>query len=655
MSLMRRRLVLAASLVILVLLGWLAYGFSLRLPFFADDMVHFRWLAWHDFGGIWSSARLLGYYRPVVFTVWKVLWLLQGGHDPLTLHALNVGLHLLNGVLVLGLLAGRGKGSHLLGFATAILFLLFPFSYQAVPWVGALTHPLVTALILGALRLHRESRAHRSKTLLAASIALASLAPFAHETGVLIAPALLLLLLTEEEPLRLRDALRQIIPYCLCAALGIAVWSVVPKEVKQVNPLNPENWWQNGVYFAQGLAYPLSPLARRLLAAVKVLTDLQAIALIVGPALLAWAFFLWKAGRGKLVALALGWFVLFMGPSWLLRGFDYVIDGPRLFYEASVGAALLWAIPISIAWHGRWRALLGRSFAVLLVVGAGLGGYRFVRARVPLYEQMRDTVEQLVALTRSAPPSEALLCVNFPAWFAPRAPTFAVGHEGVTLVPDYSSLTDLLWLHTGEERPLASVVLPDLLQPWRYHYACVGAAQTGESIQAELRKAKQVVVVSYEGDLALHEAGGLEAERGAPMGAFLASFDGHIGLASALWELEDTSLRVVLRWQCWDQLAADTTVFLHLYNAAGRLVAQADGYPLRGTSRPALWQPGDQWRDVRVLSLSKELAPGEYALRVGLYPVAGGPRLIATGPGGQRFQDEALPIGTLRVADTSAK
>lgn len=60
-------------------IGILTYGFSLRLPFFLDDMVHFRWLEWHGIPEIWSSSRLLGYYRPLPFTVWKILSFIGGG------------------------------------------------------------------------------------------------------------------------------------------------------------------------------------------------------------------------------------------------------------------------------------------------------------------------------------------------------------------------------------------------------------------------------------------------------------------------------------------------------------------------------------------------------------------------------------------------
>ena len=147
--------------ILTTLVSLLAYGFSVRLPFFSDDLVHFRWLSATDLVGIWTSARALGYYRPLSFTLWKLLWALQAGYHAPTMHALNIGVHALNSLLVLALLSGlERKRNLLLGLTAAILFSLFPFSYQAVPWVGSLSHPLATALILGALVLGWQRQRH---------------------------------------------------------------------------------------------------------------------------------------------------------------------------------------------------------------------------------------------------------------------------------------------------------------------------------------------------------------------------------------------------------------------------------------------------------------------------------------------------------------
>lgn len=659
----RKWAIVGAAVLVAVTLG--TYGFSLGLPLFLDDMIHFRWLAWHDFAGIWSTSRLLGYYRPLPFTLWKVLWLLQGRYDPPVLHAVNLALHILNTLLVMALVAGHScERRAATAVGAALLFALFPFSYQAVPWVGSLTHPLVTSLILSSLVLHQASRrrapcrgaepaatagkAH-SRFLKRASLALALLAPFAHETGVLVAPLLFLLLVTDEEPLPCRQALREIAPYAASAAIGLAVWMLVPKGVKQASVLDLESRVQNAVYFLQALAYPVEPLATRLTSPFKGLSDLAAVTVVGGPAVLTWAFLLWRAGRGRLVALAMGWFALCVAPAWAMLGFSYVIDGPRLLYEAAVGAALFWAIPLDLRLAGRAQQAVARGLGAAVIAWAGWSGYAFVRARVPIYEEMRLAVEGLLeASGRSA--SAPLLCINYPSWFAPRLSTYALGHEGMALVPDYSSVADLWWLHTGKEREIIAVTLPDLQSHWRYHYVAAGPVETSESLQPKLRVANKVIVTRYDGaDVAVYDAGGFVGNGRPPAESFTASFAAQVALLSATSERRGGVLYVELLWQCWRPVVQDTTVFLHVYDAAGRLVAQADGYPLMGAARLTAWEVGDEWRDVRVVRLPEGLGAGEYVVKAGLYPAGGGARLPATGQRGERFADEAVPIGRLSL------
>jgi hypothetical protein len=85
---------------------------------------------------------------------------------------------------------------------------------------------------------------------------------------------------------------------------------------------------------------------------------------------------------------------------------------------------------------------------------------------------------------------------------------------------------------------------------------------------------------------------------------------------------------VRLTWQAMQTVTHPYHVFLHLYDAAGRLVAQEDGPPAQGDAPTDFWQAGDVILDPHVLRLP---GPGTYRLVVGLYaadgtrlPVAGG-------------------------------
>lgn len=639
---MKRRLINTLIPLVLLIAGSLTYGFSLRLPLFLDDVVHFRWLQGQDWGDILVSARGIGYYRPLPFLLWKALWIFQGKLHAPTLHGVNLVLHLFNSLLVWGILRWqwREKGQWV-GVASALLFLLYPFSYQAVPWVGALAHPLVAALILGSLYLYRMADSRSSCFLKALSIALAFIAPLAHETGILAAPLLSLLLLTGDQRISLPETLRRTQFHWLGNLTGLGVWLAVPKGVSAPYVWNLEARYQNGVYFLQGFAYPVAPLARKILVAGGRVNDLQAILIVCGTVSLVWGWLLWKTGKGRLLALALGWFCLTIAPAWLILGFNYVVDAPRLLYTSSVGSVLFWSAPLAIAWKSPRLERIGKTLALIATMVIAIAGYNFIFQRAAIYEQVRLWMTQFIAAVRSLPESGPILCVNCPQFLAPREPTFAVGHEGVPIWTTYHRFGDLLWVNGERERDLAGVIFPDIQRSWKYLYGGVEEFHTWISLQEPLRQATGVLLTDYErDDIAVYPVGALEAENVPPQDSFLADFDGHMRLLSANVYREGESVWVELHWQSVAVLSDDVTVFLHVVDDSGQLVAQRDGYPLMGLSRPVAWQPGDVWRDLRRLQLRE----GKYQLLVGLYTVEDGLRLPATDPLGRRFPDDAVPI-----------
>lgn len=626
----------------LVLLGWAAHGFSLWLPLFSDDIPHFQWVAAETLIGVLTSSVWgVGFYRPLTFLIWKLAQILQGGFHAPTLHGINLALHLANTFLVWGVVCRQvRKEGWLTGGATALLFLLYPFSYQTVPWVVPLTHLLVTALVLGSLLLNQIAESRSSRILNALSVFLAFLAPLSHETGILTAPLLSLLLWTSEEHLPLSAILRRTRFHWLAGLAGGILWLLAPKGVQPMQIWNLEARYQNAVYFLQALAYPVAPLAKRVWNAGWGLDDLQSILVVCGPALILWGWLLWRAGRQRLLLLALGWFLLAAAPAWLTVSFRYLIDGPRLLYLSSVGTALFWATSLW-GWSESPRGRLGSIAAGLAVLSIALGSYAFLRQRAAIYQEVGRWIAQFVQGIRSVPASGPVLCINCPEFLAPRESTFAVGHEGVPVCAGHQ-LGGLFWVNTGEERDVVGLVFPDLQRPWKYHYGSAGEVQTWMSLQDPLRKAAGVLLTDYsENDIAVYPVGAL-VETGIPASvAFLADFDGRIRLLSADVQRQGDLVRVELRWQSVVPPAEDATVFLHVLDHTGTLVAQRDGYPLMGLSRPVAWRPGDVWQDLRWLRLPE----GEYRFLVGLYTTEGGLRLPATDPVGRRFPDDAVPIG----------
>ncbi len=74
-------------------------------------------------------------------------------------------------------------------------------------------------------------------------------------------------------------------------------------------------------------------------------------------------------------------------------------------------------------------------------------------------------------------------------------------------------------------------------------------------------------------------------------------FAGSFHLAAAVVENSGTAPLVTLWWAAAAAPPAGYTVFVHLLDAAGNLIAQADGPPNDGLSPTTIWRPGDVVRD----------------------------------------------------------
>jgi hypothetical protein len=94
---------------------------------------------------------------------------------------------------------------------------------------------------------------------------------------------------------------------------------------------------------------------------------------------------------------------------------------------------------------------------------------------------------------------------------------------------------------------------------------------------------------------------------------------------------------VTLVWQALGETDQNYKVFVHLFNAAGGLVAQSDAEPANWTRQTSGWQAGEFVIDTHTLNLRPDLPPGEYRLAVGIYDSNTGRRLQTAG-GGDRIE-----------------
>ncbi|GEM_PF-2128229 len=97
-------------------------------------------------------------------------------------------------------------------------------------------------------------------------------------------------------------------------------------------------------------------------------------------------------------------------------------------------------------------------------------------------------------------------------------------------------------------------------------------------------------------------------------------------------------LSVTLTWQAVSMPVADYTVFVHLRNAAGKTVAQADNPPQAGAYPTSFWDAGETIVDDHAILLPNDLPAGDYTIVVGLYRFDTGERLsITQGGNGSEF------------------
>lgn len=113
---------------------------------------------------------------------------------------------------------------------------------------------------------------------------------------------------------------------------------------------------------------------------------------------------------------------------------------------------------------------------------------------------------------------------------------------------------------------------------------------------------------------------------------------GGVELLNATFAQADQNLQLTLFWHAPTPTDAYPTIFIHLLNSAGELVAQRDAPPVQGSYPAANWQPEAVIIDEHLLSLAG-LPAGSYQIAIGLYDPPAGPRWSATAA------DQAVPDG----------
>ncbi len=86
-------------------------------------------------------------------------------------------------------------------------------------------------------------------------------------------------------------------------------------------------------------------------------------------------------------------------------------------------------------------------------------------------------------------------------------------------------------------------------------------------------------------------------------------------------------LDLTLYWQPEEEIGTSLTVFVHLFDGEGHIVAQQDQIPVGGTRPTTGWAPGEVIGDPYRLFVGMGVPPGEYRVRVGWYDARTGERV----------------------------
>ncbi|HOG46409.1 MAG TPA: 6-pyruvoyl-tetrahydropterin synthase-related protein [Anaerolineae bacterium] len=108
------------------------------------------------------------------------------------------------------------------------------------------------------------------------------------------------------------------------------------------------------------------------------------------------------------------------------------------------------------------------------------------------------------------------------------------------------------------------------------------------------------------------------------------------------------TVHLTLYWQARQRMQQEYTVFTHLLDATGRIVAQQDSAPAQGARPTTSWLEGEVIVDEYALTVQSDAAAGEHQIEVGLYEPDSGRRLAVIGSDRQAQGDHVL-LGTIGV------
>jgi hypothetical protein len=353
--------------------GTMLYWPALNAGLFADDYVLLAAAREGRFT-VWTQQ-----FRPMMFLVWRAADRLTS-NVPLLLHAINVALHVLNGVVVY-LLARRTGVSWRAGGAAGLLFLCFPAAVEAVAWPAGIQDVLMTTFVLGFLLAISSPAITVQRTIAAATLLLAAL--LTKETAV-VAP-ILAALFCLIVPVERRRWIQIAASAAAVAAFVMIRFAVVPLPSDYLGPLDR---YRTKEILVRPFASLSVPLREAEVAAVPLVALILATAIVLMIVLASGRWH--RRDRRFHASLALAAFVLVsIAPVHAYFSVTADLHGSRYLYLASAAWSVL------LVTLAESRSLRMRAAGVVLISGVLVSGVVFTRRHVEVWHDagaVRDRI-----------------------------------------------------------------------------------------------------------------------------------------------------------------------------------------------------------------------------------------------------------------------
>ncbi len=575
-----------AAALLVVLLVWALYARVIGNAFLHDDALVLFEINNRALATVFAPGG--AHYRPSSYAIWLLARDLFGSFEAPVFYWMNLALHTLNTVLVMRIASAlrhkRIRPLQTSDCAIGLLFGFFPLTYQVLTWASAMVHLTLTAYTLcSALCLLapvlRARSASATRIAWAAAGGFMLLAMTSHQYGV-IAPVAVALIYGFVAPGRRRAFVA--LGLCLLAP-AYALWlsTMTSQALPSKSALDTllELSRSDAVPFAlQAIAVPFAPILVALgfrEPVIETRTAILAACLVLGVCSL---FVARRDRRLRLWLFAIAWIVLCCAPLLIMLDSTYIRAGPRLFYLAAVGIAIVWGMCV--------EGLLRQRYLLVVALCAYCAwSAHFVGVRVVQAAAISAHIKTIGADLRRSPEGHRFVVQNHPSWLMSRGSALPIGGSVVlVMAEEYSQPWTLYWANTGVIRDVRFIRADDF--PIQQIDAGDTLANiTGDILTAGERKALLKPDTTAYGFAYLRDAIHLRhfatqsTVSTRDVAPALARFDvapGTATLMSAQAALCGDTAQIELAWANVAGIQTPVGVFAHVYGADGSRHAAQD-------------------------------------------------------------------------------